>query len=83
MNLSRWKDFGAMLLIGDGMMGMVQPSRYAGEWQMGPSSWQGLMEFLKERPNLTRLIGAVEVAGGLMLAMSDDCCRAEAKMKMT
>jgi hypothetical protein len=71
VNLSRWKDFGAMLMIGDGMMGLVQPCRYTNEWKMGPKSWQSLMKFLNEHPNLTRVLGAVEVAGGLILAMSE------------
>ena len=70
MNASRWKDLGAMLLIGDGMMGMIQPRRYTSEWNMGPRGWRNLMEFLNERPSLTRALGAMEVACGLALAAS-------------
>jgi hypothetical protein len=60
-----------MLLIGDGMMGLMRPCRYTQDWEMGPASWQRLMRFLNERPNLTRVLGAMEVAGGLALAMSE------------
>lgn len=70
MNTSRWKDFAAMLLIGDGMMGLIRPCRYTQDWEIGPKGWQSLMEFLNERPNLTRVLGAMEVAGGVALAMS-------------
>ncbi|HTZ89901.1 MAG TPA: hypothetical protein VMA71_06155 [Alloacidobacterium sp.] len=69
---SRWKDFGAMLLIGDGMMALIRPRRYTSEWEIGPSEWRSLMRFLNERPNLTRALGAIELAGGLVLALSRD-----------
>jgi hypothetical protein len=52
------------------MMGLMRPCRYTQDWEMGPASWQSLMKFLNERPNLTRVLGAMEVAGGLALAMS-------------
>ncbi len=70
MNTSRWRDFAAMLLIGDGMMGLVRPCRYTHDWEIGPKGWRSLMEFLNERPNLTRVLGIMEVAGGMALAMS-------------
>ena len=69
-----------MLLIGDGMMGLMQPCRYTNEWKMGPSSWQDLMRFLNEHPNLTRILGAIEMAGGLILAMSESDDRVENKI---
>ncbi len=70
MNTSRLKDFGAMLLIGDGMMGLMRPRRYTNEWKVGPPAGRSLMQFLNEQPNLTRVLGAMEGVSGVMLAMS-------------
>jgi hypothetical protein len=71
-DLSRWKHFTAMALIGDGVMGMIHPRRDSRAWQYGPKPWQSLMQALEEHPNLTRLIGAAQVIGGVLWVLHSE-----------
>ncbi|MBS1800979.1 MAG: hypothetical protein JSS95_14285 [Acidobacteria bacterium] len=66
LDLSRWKHFTAMALIGDGVMGMINPRRDAKAWHYGPEPWKNLMQSLEDHPNLTRAISAVQVVGGIL-----------------
>lgn len=66
LDLSRWKHFTAMAIIGDGVMGLLHPSRAAKAWHYGPQPWQNLMQSLEDRPNLTRLVSAAQVVGGIL-----------------
>jgi len=66
LDLSRWKHFTAMAIIGDGVMGMIHPTRAAKAWHYGPQPWQNLMQSLEDRPKLTRAISAVQVLGGIL-----------------
>lgn len=65
ISANRWKHFTAMALIGDGVMALVRPKRDAAAWTGGPKWWCSVMEYLRERPGLTRAIGAAQVAGGV------------------
>ena len=74
-DFSRWKHFTAMAIIGDGIMGMVHPRRDSRAWQYGPKPWQNLMQSLEEHPNLTRVIGAAQVIGGVLgAALGREAC---------
>ncbi len=66
LDLSRWKHFTAMAIIGDGVMGLLHPARAAKAWHYGPQPWQNLMQSLEDRPNLTRLVSAAQVVGGIL-----------------
>ncbi len=57
-----------MVLIGDGVMALVHPSKDARAWKTGPKAWRELMEALAARPMLTMAIGAAQVAGGIWWA---------------
>ena len=59
----------AMLMVGDGVIALVAPRRHSLLWQFGPESYKKLMEGFAERPALVRLLAAVELAGGLWLAL--------------
>jgi hypothetical protein len=65
-DLSRWKHFTAMAIIGDGVMGIIHPRRDAKAWHFGPQPLQNLMQSLEDRPNLTRAISAAQVIGGIL-----------------
>ena len=58
-----------MVLIGDGVMALVHPSKDAHAWNKGPRLWRKLMSGLAERPGLTRVIGVAQVAGGVWWAL--------------
>ena len=68
----RWQHFTAMVLIGDGIMALIHPQKDALAWKSGPQPWRRLMHELHERPNLTRAIGAVQIAGGILWALQQE-----------
>lgn len=68
----QWKHFAAMVLIGDGVMAMVYPSTDAEAWTAGPEWWKRTMRFFKERPVLTRVLAAAEIAGGIWWALANE-----------
>lgn len=70
----RWRHFAAMALIGDGVMALVCPHRDAAAWEAGPQWWRSLMHSLRERPALTRAIGAAQIAGGIWWALAEERC---------
>ena len=74
MNLARkrWQHFAAILLIGDGVMALVHPERDAEAWHIGPEPWMKLMRELHKRPNLTRVIGAVQIVAAVAWAIAQD-----------
>lgn len=67
----RVKHFAAMVLIGDGVMALVQPKRDARAWKKGPRTWRRSMQWLAKRPALTRAIGAAQIVGGVLWALSE------------
>ena len=57
-----------MMLIGDGVVAILRPQRDALTWNAGPESWtKSLMSYLADHPQMTRAIGAGEIAAGLAL----------------
>ena len=72
LQTKRWRHFGAMILIGDGVMALVHPQKDALAWKGGPRLWQSLMHELHERPALTRVIGAAQIAGGIWWAIRQE-----------
>ncbi len=75
MLLTGWKrveHFAAMVLIGDGVMALVHPSRDAHAWKKGPRAWRHLMDELAKQPALTMAIGATQVAAGVWWALSQN-----------
>jgi len=68
----RWKHFAVMALIGDGVMAVVRPQHDALAWKRGPRIWRDLMERLHDRPELTRLIGIGQIAGGIWWALQQE-----------
>ena len=62
----------AMMLIGDGMLCLINPRRHIMLWNRGPQFWQNAMQPFAENPNLTRAAGALEIAVGLWLANREE-----------
>jgi uncharacterized protein YjeT (DUF2065 family) len=65
----RAKHFMAMVLIGDGVMALVNPRKDAKAWKKGPRLWRWAMHELSTRPALTRVIGVAQIAGGIFWAL--------------
>jgi hypothetical protein len=64
-------ELGALILIGDGVMGFLQPRRHSLLWHFGPELARATTEELAEHPKAARIIYLAEVALGITLA----CCR--------
>jgi uncharacterized protein YjeT (DUF2065 family) len=71
-NPTRAKHFAAMVLIGDGVMALIHPTLDADAWECGPKPWRKLMRNLSKRPNLTRAIGAAQIAAGIYWALKQE-----------
>lgn len=71
MIAERVKECIGMMMIGDGVLGLVSPQRHVALWESGPPWWRSMMEPFVDRPTLTRCVGAALLAGGLWLA----CCQ--------
>ena len=61
-----------MVLIGDGVMAIINPENSARAWKKGPKLWSNLMGELAARPALTRAIGVAQVIGGIYWALRQD-----------
>lgn len=65
----RSQHFAAMVLIGDGVMALIHPSKDAEAWSKGPRPWRNLMQALARNPALTRGIGVAQIAAGVLWAL--------------
>jgi hypothetical protein len=62
----------AMLMIGDGILAVIMPERHMKVWHKGPHLWEMMMRQFIKRPEMTRWLGAVELATGIWLAQKVD-----------
>ena len=65
---SRLGESAAMLVIGDGVLGMLYPREHCLLWRGGPRWWRGAIDWFAAHPAITRTFAATEVAAGLWLA---------------
>ena len=66
----RTAEMAAIFMIGDGLLGLLQPERHVALWR---SRWSGvdrLVRPFEDRPDRRRLYGVVQIASGLALASS-------------
>ena len=68
----RMKHLTAMVLVGDGLLALLAPQREARAWRMGPEPFRTLMSVMASRPELTRWVGAAEVAAGIWWVLRDE-----------
>lgn len=66
------KHITAMVLVGDGLLAMVSPERDARAWRMGPEPFRTLMSYMASHRELTRWVGAAEVAVGIWWALREE-----------
>jgi hypothetical protein len=69
MIAERVKECLAMMMIGDGVLAVVEPRHHLALWESGPPWWRAVVEPFSARPSLTRCLGAGEVALGVWLAL--------------
>src|SRR5438270_12608971 len=72
---SRLLELIGLVLIGDGLMGMLRPRRHSLLWHVGPQLAKAMTEELAEHSQTARAIYAAELALGVAVAsieLSDD-----------
>ena len=57
-----------MLLIGDGILCVLDPKRHCLLWETGPKPWREMIDEFAEHPAATRAFGLLEAAVGVVLA---------------
>ena len=65
----RMKETFAIVAIGDGAIELLSPREHSLLWEVGPESTRKIARFLANNPGYMRLLGAVQVAFGLWLAL--------------
>jgi hypothetical protein len=57
-----------MLLIGDGLLSLLDPKRHCLLWEVGPESCRELIDEFVEHPRMTRGVGFAELVLGVLLS---------------
>jgi hypothetical protein len=68
MLTKRLLELAGLILIGDGLMGLLRPRRHSLLWHFGPELAKAVTEELAEHPQTARAIYAGELALGIVLA---------------
>ena len=68
MITKRILELAGLVLIGDGLMGLLRPRRHSLLWHVGPQLAKAVTEELAEHPQTARAIYAAEFALGVALA---------------
>ena len=66
-NARRLIQVGALLLIADGILGMLMPRRRPLLWHLGPQLAKAATEELADHPSTARAVNAAKAALGLVL----------------
>ena len=64
---AQWEDLAAMVLIGDGILNLVQPTRHTLLWSCGPKFYKETSRKLVSYPGVARGIGFTLIGIGLWL----------------
>ena len=64
----RLLELAGLILIGDGLMGLLRPRRHSLLWHAGPQLAKAVTEELADHPQTARTIYAAELAVGIALA---------------
>ena len=68
LGLRRTAEMAAVFMIGDGLLGLLQPRRHVALWRSDVRSVDALVAAFDGRPDLRRAYGAIQLAAGLALA---------------
>ena len=64
----RLLELGGLILIGDGLMGLLHPRRHSLLWHFGPQLAKAVTEELATHPKTSRAVYAAELAVGIAIA---------------
>ncbi len=68
LGLARTLEMAAVFMIGDGLLGLLQPARHIGLWRSDVGAVDALVRGFDGHPGRRRLYGAAQLAAGLWLA---------------
>ncbi len=70
LTVRRIVEITALLLLGEGVIGLIKPRGYSLLWRIGPSFLRSAVQELAAHPHFARSIYAAEAALGIALASS-------------
>jgi hypothetical protein len=65
----RTAEAAAMLMIGDGVLGLARPAEHCLIWRGGPRWWRDTIDWFADHPQVTRGAAALELGAGLWLVL--------------
>jgi hypothetical protein len=65
---ARAAEMAAIFMVGDGLLGLLQPRRHVDLWKEDALGTQALVQPFVDRPGRRRLYAVVQIAAGLALA---------------
>jgi hypothetical protein len=68
LTVHRTIEMAAIFMIGDGLLGLLKPTRHVDLWQSEMPALNPLVHPFTGKPNRRRLYGVLQVGAGLMLA---------------
>ncbi|WP_374942789.1 hypothetical protein [Sphingomonas sp.] len=68
VGLKRSAEMAAVFMIGDGLLGVLQPERHVDLWRSNVGAVDALVRPFGERPGRRRLYGLLQIAAGIALA---------------
>lgn len=70
LGLRRTAEMAAVFMIGDGLLGVLQPRRHVALWRSDVRAVDGLVKPFADRPGRRRAYGLLQIAAGVALAAS-------------
>lgn len=68
LGLRRTGEMAAVFMIGDGLLGLLQPTRHVDLWRSDVAAVDGLVRPFAGRPGWRRAYGLLQLAAGMTLA---------------
>ncbi len=68
LSLARTAEMAAIFMVGDGLVGLVQPRRHVDLWKEDALGAEQAVRPFVERPGRRRLYAVAQIAAGLWLA---------------
>ena len=66
---ARIAEMAAIFMVGDGLLGLLQPSRHVDLWKEDALGTEALVQPFVDRPGRRRLYAVVQIAAGIALAV--------------
>ncbi len=68
LGVKRSAEMAAIFMIGDGLLGLLQPTRHVALWRSDVVAVDALVRRFDARPGMRRLYGIAQLAAGITLA---------------